>query len=82
MPAESGTKVVNETFTKREIANGVVITETIIEWNDTDGISVDYETADGISLYADRVSLTSFDEPLGDEDLRDLLAAYAVVPVG
>jgi hypothetical protein len=80
MPAEPGTKVVNETEAEREI-DGIVITETIIEWNDTDGISADYVTAGGINLYADRESLTSFDEPLSDDELRDVLAEYTALPV-
>jgi hypothetical protein len=77
MPAEPGTKVVNETSTERVI-DGLVITETVIEWNATNDISVDYETSAGVFLWEDREVCTSFDGPLSDEELRALLSEYAV----
>jgi hypothetical protein len=73
---EPGTKVTGRHPTTR-VLDGVQVTQTVISWNDTDDISVDYCAGD-IDMYADPHDLTSFDAPLSDEELRDLLATYGV----
>ncbi len=74
---EPGTKVTGEDTRAREI-DGVKVTETTIHWNATDDISVDYH-AHAVDMYADRDALTSFDEPLGDAALRELMVDYRVL---
>jgi hypothetical protein len=74
--AEPGTRIVGERSTVRHVA-GIDVTETVIEWNATDRISVDYR-ADDVELWADPADCTSFDAPLDDEELRELLAEYAL----
>lgn len=72
---EPGTKVVAEDEKTREI-EGVAVTETIIRWNETDAISVDYRVGEGeheVSLWEDDATCTAFDEPLSDAELRERL---------
>jgi hypothetical protein len=75
---EPGTKVTGEDTRVREI-DGVKVTETTIHWNATDDISVDYHAHVVVDMYADRDALTSFDEPLGDAALRELMVDYRVL---
>lgn len=70
--AEPGTKIISETT--REI-DGITVTETTIQWNETPDVSVSYE-ADGVSMHADEAALTSFDESLTGSELRSLLSRY------
>ncbi len=69
-------EVAGETTTTRTVA-GVKVEQTMITWNDTRRISVDYRVGD-VDLYADTRDLTSFAAPLDDEELRDLLATYSL----
>jgi hypothetical protein len=73
--SEPGTKVTSECTTTRTL-DGVKVEETVIKWNCTRAISVDYRVGD-VALYAD-IDLASFDAPLADEELRDLLATYSL----
>ncbi len=74
--AEPGTKVTGETTTTR-IIGGVEVEQTIIRWNATRRISVDYRVGD-VQIYADPHDLTSFDDPLSDEELIELLSTYGL----
>ena len=73
-PCSPGTRVVNETSITRQL-DGIAVTERVLEWNETGRISVDYEAGD-VPLWADPESQTSFDSPLDDNELRQLLADY------
>jgi hypothetical protein len=73
---EPGTKITGEETTTRTLG-GVEIEQTIIRWNATAQISVDYRVGN-VHIYADPHQLTSFDEPLTDSQLIELLAAYGV----
>jgi hypothetical protein len=68
-----GTRITSEETTTRTIGS-VEVEETIIRWNDTDRISVDYAVGD-VQMYDDPYELTSFDEPLDDACLADLLTS-------
>lgn len=73
----AGTKVTGERRQQRTI-DGHAVTETIITWNDTEQISVDYQAGD-VELWADPDTCTSFDAPLPDEELRRLMVSYGVL---
>jgi hypothetical protein len=73
---EPGTKITGEETTTRTLG-GVEIEQTIIRWNATARISVDYHVGN-VDIYADPHQLTSFDEPLTDSQLIELLATYGV----
>ncbi len=62
-----------DTTSRERVVDGITVTEEIIEWGDG-AISVDYVTADGMNLWEDIESHTSFDEPLSDAALLQLLA--------
>lgn len=74
---EPGTKITGAHTVTRTIA-GVPVEETVITWNGTRSMSVDYRVG-AIEMHADTVALTSFDEPLSDEELLDLLGTYSVL---
>jgi hypothetical protein len=77
---EPGTVITHDAAETRCV-DGITITETTLRWNDTSKISVDYHAhvgPDGIDMYADSESLTSFDDPLTDEELRTLMREYGV----
>jgi hypothetical protein len=73
---QPGTKITSRRPTTRTI-DGVTVEETVLRWNATEGISVDYRAGD-VEMFADPTDCTSFDEPLSDSGLRDLLATYGV----
>jgi hypothetical protein len=75
--AEPGTKIVSEQENHREI-DGILVIETIIHWNGTNDISVDYRV-DDVELGEDRDAQTSFDQPLDDDELRELLVDYRLL---
>ncbi len=77
---EPGTKIIGEETTTRT-PGGVEIEQTIIRWNATARISVDYRVGN-VDIYADPHQLISFDEPLTDSQLIELLAARAAPPRG
>lgn len=71
---QPGTTITGEDTTTRTLGR-VHVEQTIIQWNDTERVSVNYRVGD-IDLYADPRDCTSFDEPISDEELTDLLATY------
>lgn len=75
--SEPGTTVVDSSVTTRQVDH-VEVEELTLRWNDTDRISVDYRAA-GVDMYGDPADCTSFDEPIDDEALRELLAQYGVL---
>jgi hypothetical protein len=74
--SEPGTRIIGEETAIRQL-ECVRVEELTLTWNDTDRISVDYR-AGGVDMPADPVDCTSFDEPLDDEELLELLAIYGV----
>lgn len=75
--SEPGTKVTTEAERAR-VFGGVTVTERVTRWNNTDLISVDYE-ANGVNLWEDEVSQTSFDSTLTTGQLWELLERYNIV---